>query len=40
MNKIFASADIALADIAAAHHTLAIGGFGLCGIPDALLDAL
>jgi 3-oxoacid CoA-transferase subunit A len=26
MNKIFASADIALADIAADHQTLAIGG--------------
>lgn len=40
MNKFFASADIALADIAADHQTLAIGGFGLCGIPEALIEAL
>ena len=40
MNKIFASADMALADIAADHQTLAIGGFGLCGIPEALIEAL
>ncbi|MEG1157049.1 MAG: CoA transferase subunit A [Acinetobacter sp.] len=40
MNKIFASADMALADIATDHQTLAIGGFGLCGIPEALIEAL
>ena len=40
MNKIFASADMALADIAADNQTLAIGGFGLCGIPEALIEAL
>lgn len=40
MNKFFASADMALADIAADNQTLAIGGFGLCGIPEALIEAL
>ena len=40
MNKIFASADMALADIAVDNQTLAIGGFGLCGIPEALIEAL
>ncbi|MBL8322338.1 MAG: CoA transferase subunit A [Acinetobacter sp.] len=40
MNKIFASADMALADITADNQTLAIGGFGLCGIPEALIEAL
>ncbi|WP_425916899.1 CoA transferase subunit A [Acinetobacter sp. TSRC1-2] len=40
MNKVVASAQEALADIVADHQTLAVGGFGLCGIPEALIDAL
>ncbi|MGE8541511.1 MAG: CoA transferase subunit A [Acinetobacter sp.] len=40
MNKLAASAELALADIAADNQTLAVGGFGLCGIPEALIDAL
>ena len=39
MNKIIASADVAVADI---HDgaTVMIGGFGLCGIPENLIAAL
>lgn len=40
MNKVVASAQEALAGIVADHQTLAVGGFGLCGIPEALIDAL
>lgn len=40
MNKIYASAREALADIVAHGQTLAVGGFGLCGIPEALIAAL
>jgi len=40
MNKVFASAEQALIDIVADHQTIAVGGFGLCGIPEALIDAL
>jgi 3-oxoacid CoA-transferase subunit A len=40
MNKIYPSAAAALADIAADGQLLAVGGFGLCGIPEALIDAL
>ena len=40
MNKIFPSAAAALADIVHAGKLLAVGGFGLCGIPEALIDAL
>lgn len=40
MNKLAASAELALADIAADNQTFAVGGFGLCGIPEALIDAL
>lgn len=39
MDKVVASADRAVADIADG-ATLAVGGFGLCGIPSALIDAL
>ncbi|WP_213953651.1 CoA transferase subunit A [Variovorax sp. dw_954] len=39
-NKIFPSADAALKGIVADGQTLAVGGFGLCGIPEALIDAL
>ncbi len=40
MNKIFPSAAAALADIVHDGQLLAVGGFGLCGIPEALIDAL
>ena len=40
MNKVVANAQDALADIVADHQTLAVGGFGLCGIPEALIEAL
>ena len=39
-NKVFDSAKEALADIVADGQTLAVGGFGLCGIPEALIAAL
>jgi len=38
--KVFASAALALADIVANEQTIAVGGFGLCGIPEALIAAL
>lgn len=40
MNKIYPSADAALKGVVADGQTLAVGGFGLCGIPEALIDAL
>ena len=40
MNKIFPSAQAALADIVRDGQLLAVGGFGLCGIPELLIDAL
>ena len=40
MNKIFPTADAALKGIVADGQMLAVGGFGLCGIPEALIDAL
>ncbi|MQW92254.1 3-oxoacid CoA-transferase subunit A [Acinetobacter wanghuae] len=40
MNKLVASANEALEGIVADGQTLAVGGFGLCGIPEALIDAL
>ena len=40
MNKVFPSADAALSDIIKDGQTLGVGGFGLCGIPEALIDAL
>ena len=40
MNKVFPSAAEALKDIVADGQMLAVGGFGLCGIPEALIDAL
>lgn len=39
MNKVVASADAAIADIAAG-STIMLGGFGLCGIPENLIAAL
>ena len=40
MNKIFPSAAAALKGIVRDGQLLAVGGFGLCGIPEALIDAL
>src|ERR1700730_8275915 len=40
MNKVFPDARAALADIVKDGQTLAVGGFGLCGIPEALIAAL
>ena len=40
MNKIYPSAAAALAGIVNDDQLLAVGGFGLCGIPEALIDAL
>lgn len=39
-NKVFRDAATALADLVADGQTLAVGGFGLCGIPEALIAAL
>jgi len=38
--RIFTNADDALSGIVADNQTLAVGGFGLCGIPEALIAAL
>lgn len=40
MDKVYKSAALALQDIVKDHQTLAVGGFGLCGIPEALIGAL
>lgn len=40
MKKIYDNAQSALADIVADGQTIAVGGFGLCGIPEALISAL
>ena len=40
MNKIFPTAADALKGVVADGQLLAVGGFGLCGIPEALIDAL
>ena len=40
MNKIFPSAAAALDGVVRDGQLLAVGGFGLCGIPEALIDAL
>jgi len=39
-DKVFASANEALRGVVADHQTLAVGGFGLCGIPESLILAL
>ncbi|AXK70900.1 CoA transferase subunit A [Lysobacter sp. TY2-98] len=39
-SKVFPDAKTALADLVADNQTLAVGGFGLCGIPEALIAAL
>ena len=40
MGKQYASAAAALDGLVADGQTLAVGGFGLCGIPEALIAAL
>jgi 3-oxoacid CoA-transferase subunit A len=40
MQKVFPSATEALKDVVADNQTLAVGGFGLCGIPELLIEAL
>ena len=39
-NKVFSSAKMALEGIVKDGQTIAVGGFGLCGIPEALIAAL
>jgi 3-oxoacid CoA-transferase subunit A len=39
-SKVYPDAKTALADLVADNQTLAVGGFGLCGIPEALIAAL
>ena len=40
MNKIYPNAQAALHGAVADGDLIAVGGFGLCGIPEALIDAL
>ena len=40
MNKLFPSAAAALQGVVQDGQLMAVGGFGLCGIPEALIDAL
>lgn len=40
MNKLYPNASAALEGIVHDGQLLAVGGFGLCGIPEALIDAL
>ena len=40
LNKVYANATDALQDIVQDGQTLAVGGFGLCGMPEALISAL
>ncbi|HET9645261.1 MAG TPA: CoA transferase subunit A [Burkholderiaceae bacterium] len=40
MNKVYPSADEALKGIVKDGQLLAVGGFGLCGIPETLIEAL
>src|SRR5258708_3707125 len=40
MSKLYPSADAAVADLVDDGSTLAVGGFGLCGIPETLITAL
>jgi 3-oxoacid CoA-transferase subunit A len=40
MNKVYPDAHAALSDIVADGQTIAVGGFGLCGIPEQLILAL
>ena len=40
MNKVYPDAKTALKDVVRDGMTVMSGGFGLCGIPEALIDAL
>ena len=40
MNKVYPSAAAALAEVLKDGMTVAVGGFGLCGIPEALIAAV
>jgi 3-oxoacid CoA-transferase subunit A len=40
MNKVYPDAAAALAGVVSDGQTMAVGGFGLCGIPEALILAL
>ncbi len=40
MNKLYPSAQAALDGLVQDGQLIAVGGFGLCGIPEALIDAL
>ncbi|MDH1438982.1 CoA transferase subunit A [Acinetobacter johnsonii] len=40
VNKVYSSAKGALQDVVQDGQTLAVGGFGLCGIPESLITAL
>ena len=40
MNKTYPDAATALAGVVKDGQTIAVGGFGLCGIPEALIAAL
>ena len=40
MNKIYPSPKAALDGLVKDGQLMAVGGFGLCGIPEALIDAL
>lgn len=40
MNKLYSNATLALQDVVQNGQTIAVGGFGLCGIPEALIEAL
>jgi 3-oxoacid CoA-transferase subunit A len=40
MNKLYPSAKAALAGVVKDNQLIAVGGFGLCGIPEALIAAL
>ena len=40
MNKVYADADQAISDIVRDGQMIAVGGFGLCGIPEALIESV
>ena len=40
VNKVYSSGEDALQDVVQDGQTLAVGGFGLCGIPESLIAAL
>jgi 3-oxoacid CoA-transferase subunit A len=40
MNKVYPNAKAALDGVVRNGHTLAVGGFGLCGIPESLIAAV